>query len=70
MPRDEEVDCGYFEVVATTDDALKVTDRYERNAWIPKSAIGGDSDLGVHSEVGDEGDLFLPETLALDKGLI
>lgn len=68
--QNEPVECGDFEVIASTFAALLVSDCCGTQAWIPKSQICDESDLAADSERGDEGVLMIPEWLAIEKGLV
>ena len=72
MGNDEPVDCGVFDVLANSGMALKLIEAggmdEEDSYWVPISQICGESDLNADSEEGDEGTLFLPEWLAIEKG--
>ncbi len=65
----EPTDCGHMAVQRVTPAALLVVDCDGDEHWIPKSQICDESDLGSGAEVNDEGDLLLPEWLAIEKGL-
>lgn len=59
---------GEVEVVRATDRALLVA--YElQEIWIPKSQIDDDSSIYSSKQVGEKGELVLPEWLADEKGL-
>jgi hypothetical protein len=38
--------------------------------WIPKSMIDEDSEIYAGHSSGDEGELIIPEWLAMEKGMI
>lgn len=64
------VNCGLFSVQRTTNDAVLVVDCDGDEYWIPKSQICEESDINNISEDGEEGDLVIPEWLAIEKGLV
>ena len=71
MARDNDpVECGEFEVVHATPDALLISDYCGTEIWIPKSKIDEESELDPDSKEGDEGMLILPEWLAIEKELV
>lgn len=54
----------HVDILRETDKAWLVSDG-DREVWLPKSQVDTDG-----LEVGCSGPIFLPEWLALDKGLI
>lgn len=65
MPEQKLVSVEVEEVTAETDAAiLCLIDGDE--VWIPRSQIGGESDV---NEEGDSGSLIIPKWLAEDKEL-
>ena len=56
-------------VVRVTDRALLCEIEGEE-FWIPKAHIDDDSEITVHSEDGDEGELIIPLWFAEEQGLI
>ena len=70
MSRDSDpVSFEGVEVLRATDLALKCKIDGEK-AWIPKSQILDGSNFGDDSEEGDEGELIIPEWLAIEKELV
>ena len=70
MPRDSEpVSFEGVEIMAVTDLALlcKIDGC---DWWIPKSQILDGSNFGDDSERGDEGELIIPEWLAIEKEFV
>lgn len=71
MSQDREpTDCGQMKVRLITKNALLVADFDNTEYWIPKSQICDESEIDADSGIGDEGDLFLPEWMAVEKGLV
>lgn len=66
---DDPADCGIFEVKANTGRAILVEDEAGKT-WVPVSQICDESELDADSEPGDEGELVLPEWLAVEKGFV
>jgi hypothetical protein len=66
----DPTECGEFLVKATTDLALLLVDADDNEHWIPKSQIDPDGGIDAESEPGDEGELIIPEWLAVEKGLV
>ena len=66
----EPVECGFFEVLRTTQDAILVSDDGEDGEWIPRSQVSDESEIRDDAMIGDEGTLWLPEWLANEKGLV
>ena len=64
----DPTDCGHFVVKHSTPKALLVLDGDEEEHWIPKSQICDESDIDESAEAGDQGELTLPEWLAIEKG--
>lgn len=60
-------------VYITVDEVRRETDKAilcvidDEKVWIPKSQIGEDSAV---TELGDSGELEIPEWLAIEKGLV
>ena len=65
----EPVDCGIFAVQHTTEAALLLVDVEGDEYWIPISQISDESEITEDNTEGDEGCLWLPEWLAIEKGL-
>ncbi len=71
MSRDNEpTECGDFTVKVNTDLALLLVDADDCEHWIPKSQMDSDGGIDGDSDVGDEGELIIPEWLAVEKGLV
>jgi hypothetical protein len=71
MSRDKDpTECGEFTVKLATNDALLVVDADDNEYWIPKSQIDPDGGIDAESGPGDEGELILPEWLAVERGLV
>ena len=69
-PRDTEpVSFEGVEILRATDLALHCKIDGEK-VWIPKSQILDGSNFGDDSEEGDEGELIIPEWLAIEKELV
>ena len=54
---------------ANTGRAILVEDEAGKT-WVPVSQICDESELDADSEPGDEGELVLPEWLAVEKGFV
>ena len=67
---DMPTECGDFTVKVVTDLALLLVDGDDCEHWMPKSKMDPDGGLDKDSEVGDEGELIIPEWLAVEKGLV
>jgi hypothetical protein len=69
MSEDKEpTDCGHFVVIHATPKALQVMDADHETHWVPRSQICDEGGLNDESQVDEEGDLFLPQWLAEEKG--
>lgn len=66
--RFEDVDCGVFSVIRTSENALLLERPDDEDVWIPKSQLKGE-ELTEDSEAGDSGSLILPRWLAEKEGL-
>ena len=67
---DEPTSFEGVEVKAVTDLALLIDFGADEHTWIPKRQIIDGSNFGDDSEVGDEGELIIPEWLAIEKELV
>ena len=56
-------------LVRTTEAAVCIEMGYDKPIWFPRSQLGGDGDLTKDSDLGDEGNFFIPEWLAIEKDL-
>lgn len=65
----EEVSFEDVKIMAVTDLAI-LFNVEGCGAWIPKSQILDGSNFGDDSEEGDEGELIIPEWLAIEKDLV
>ena len=71
MGRDiEPTECGEFLVMKVTDLALLLVDADDCEHWIPKSQMDSDGGIDGDSVAGEEGELIIPEWLAVEKGLV
>jgi len=59
----------YAQVVAATAAAL-LCDIDGEEIWIPKSELGGGSEITEDSTPGDEGTIVIPGWLAEERGLV
>ncbi len=62
--------CGNFTIKSMSKAALLIEDERGDEHWVPKSQICDESAICQYSEVGDLGELILPEWLAEKKGFL
>ena len=56
-------------VIRATSKALLVCID-ESEVWIPKSQLCDESEIDAAADEGDEGELVVPEWMAIEKGLV
>lgn len=58
------------EVVRTTDAGICIEmGGCDGPIWFPRSQLGEDGDITGKSDLGDSGNFFIPEWLAIEKDL-
>ena len=57
------------EVVRTTDAGIAIEMGYDKPIWFPRSQLGEEGDINGRSDLGDSGNFFIPEWLAIEKDL-
>ena len=67
---EESTFIGFARVKKATSGAFLLDfDGTQSDTWIPRSQLMEESDIHDRSEVGDEGDVYVPEWLAIERGL-
>ena len=57
------------EVVRTTDAGIAIEMGYDKPIWFPRSQLWEEGDITKESDLGDKGNFFIPEWLAVEKDL-